>query len=120
MAPAWPTAPSGQHCQVDDQFESPWSTVAGQLAIKQSDGFTRLWWSVVWVVAAVAGFVILAMVVRHLPVGTAYAVWAGIGAVGVTIAGVVVFSAMIVVGLVGCDSLSREPVRHGVGISLTT
>ncbi|WP_454788849.1 DMT family transporter [Mycolicibacterium lutetiense] len=82
------------------------------LAIKQSDGFTRLWPSVVCVVAAVASFVILAMVVRHLPVGTAYAVWAGIGAVGVTIAGVVMFSdaltplrmtfiAMIVVGLVG-------------------
>ncbi|MCV7203576.1 QacE family quaternary ammonium compound efflux SMR transporter [Mycolicibacterium peregrinum] len=82
------------------------------LAIKQSDGFTRLCWSVVCVVAAVASFVILAMVVRHLPVGTAYAVWAGIGAVGVTIAGVVLFSdaltplrmtfiAMIVVGLVG-------------------
>ncbi|MGY1989593.1 SMR family transporter [Mycolicibacterium fortuitum] len=76
----------GQHCQVDAQIESPWSTVAGLLAIKQSDGFTRLWWSVVCVVAAVA---------------TAYAVWTGIGAVGVTIAGVVVFSAMIVVGLVG-------------------
>lgn len=82
------------------------------LAIKQSDGFTRLWWSVVCVVAAAASFAILAMVVRHLPVGTAYAVWAGIGAVGVTIAGVVLFSdaltplrmtfiAMIVVGLVG-------------------
>lgn len=82
------------------------------LAIKQSDGFTKLWPSVVCVVAAVASFVILAMVVRHLPVGTAYAVWAGIGAVGVTIAGVVMFSdaltplrmtfiAMIVVGLVG-------------------
>ncbi|MEV0670858.1 multidrug efflux SMR transporter [Mycobacterium sp. NPDC050441] len=82
------------------------------LAIKQSDGFTRLWPSVVCVVAAVASFVILAMVVRHLPVGTAYAAWAGIGAVGVTIAGVVMFSdaltplrmtfiAMIVVGLVG-------------------
>lgn len=92
----------GQHCQVDGHVRvGPGSTVAGQLAIKQSDGFTRLWWSVVWVVAAVAGFVILAMVVRHLPVGTAYAVWTGIGAVGVTIAGVVVFSAMIVVGLAG-------------------
>ncbi|MEX3765938.1 hypothetical protein ABFW14_03320 [Mycolicibacterium fortuitum] len=64
----------GQHCQVDAQIESPWSTVAGLLAIKQSDGFTRLWWSVVCVVAAVA---------------TAYAVWTGLGAVGVTIAGVV-------------------------------
>lgn len=63
-------------------------------------------------VAAVAGFVILALVVKHLPVGTAYAVWAGIGAVGVAIAGVVLFNdaltplrttfiALIVVGLVG-------------------
>lgn len=82
------------------------------LAIKQSDGFTRLWPSALCVVAAVASFAILAFVVRHLPVGTAYAVWAGIGAVGVAIAGVVwfhdavtfwrtTFIALVVVGLVG-------------------
>ncbi|MGV0741394.1 DMT family transporter [Mycolicibacterium sp. XJ870] len=82
------------------------------LAIKESDGFTRLWPSVVCVVAAVASFVLLALVVKQLPVGTAYAIWAGIGAVGVAIAGVVLFHdaltplrmtfiALIVVGLVG-------------------
>lgn len=81
------------------------------LAIKQSDGFTRLWPSVVCVTAAAASFAILAIAVKQLPVGTAYAVWAGIGAVGVTIAGVVLFSdalsplrmtfiALIVVGLI--------------------
>lgn len=82
------------------------------LGIKESDGFTRLWPSVVCVVSAVASFVLLALVVKHLPVGTAYAMWAGIGAVGVTIAGVVLFGdaltplrmafiALIVAGVVG-------------------
>lgn len=88
------------------------------MAIKQSDGFTRLWPTAVTIVAAVASFVILGMVVRELPVGTAYAVWAGIGAVGVAIAGVVwfhdaitlwrtAFIGMIVVGLVGLRFLEQ-------------
>ncbi|WP_102142256.1 DMT family transporter [Mycobacterium hubeiense] len=88
------------------------------LAIKQSEGFTKLWPSLVCVVAAVASFVLLAVVVRHLPVGTAYAVWAGIGAVGVAIAGVVwfhdaltlwrtTFITLIVVGLVGLRFLEQ-------------
>ena len=82
------------------------------MAIKQSEGFTKLWPSVICVVAAAASFVILAVVVKTLPVGTADPVWAGIGAVGVAIAGVVwfhdavtlwrtTFIALIVVGLIG-------------------
>ena len=88
------------------------------LAIKQSEGFTKLWPSVICVVGAAASFAILAFVVKSLPVGTAYAVWAGIGAVGVAIAGVVwfhdaltpwrtTFIALIVVGLVGLRFLEQ-------------
>jgi quaternary ammonium compound-resistance protein SugE len=94
-------------------LEIVWAT-----AIKQSEGFTKLWPSLICVAGAAVSFVILAIAVRHLPVGTAYAVWAGIGAVGVAIAGVVwfhdavtlwrtTFIALIVVGLVGLRLLEQ-------------
>jgi quaternary ammonium compound-resistance protein SugE len=53
------------------------------LSLKASDGFSRLWPSVLTVVAAGASFLLLAQAMRVIPVGTAYAVWTGIGAVGV-------------------------------------
>ncbi|WP_221931919.1 quaternary ammonium compound efflux SMR transporter SugE [Paracoccus sp. M683] len=58
------------------------------LALKASDGFTRLMPSVVTVIAAAASFWLLAAAMRHLPAGTAYAVWTGIGALGVAILGI--------------------------------
>jgi len=57
--------------------------------MKQSEGFTRLWPSVVTIVAMVLSFGFLAWSMRVLPLGTAYAVWTGIGAVGAFIAGIV-------------------------------
>jgi quaternary ammonium compound-resistance protein SugE len=88
-------------------LEIVWAT-----ALKQSDGFSRLWPSVIGVGGALLSFVLLAIALRHLPAGTGYAVWVGIGAVGVVIAGVVVFGeaasaarllflSIIVVGIVG-------------------
>jgi quaternary ammonium compound-resistance protein SugE len=88
-------------------LEIVWAT-----ALKQSDGFSRLWPSVSGVGGALLSFVLLAIALRHLPAGTGYAVWVGIGAVGVVIAGVVVFGeaasaarllflSIIVVGIVG-------------------
>ncbi|GAA1551774.1 multidrug efflux SMR transporter [Kribbella sancticallisti] len=65
-------------------LELVWAT-----ALKQSDGFTRLWPSVIGVTLSLASFAMLALALRHLPVGTAYAVWVGIGAVGVTLAGII-------------------------------
>ncbi|MBW8709617.1 MAG: multidrug efflux SMR transporter [Mycobacterium sp.] len=67
-------------------LEIVWAT-----ALKQSDGFTRLWPSVIGIGGAALSFVLLAVALRHLPAGTGYAVWVGIGAVGVAIAGIVVF-----------------------------
>jgi quaternary ammonium compound-resistance protein SugE len=88
-------------------LEIVWAT-----ALKQSDGFTRLWPSVIGIGGATVSFVLLALALRHLPVGTGYAVWVGIGAIGVAIAGIVAFDeaasaarllflAIVVVGLVG-------------------
>jgi quaternary ammonium compound-resistance protein SugE len=74
-----------------------WLTVAGLLEIvwaigmKYTDGFTRLWPSVATGVAMLASLYFLALAVRSLPIGTAYAVWTGIGAVGVAILGMILF-----------------------------
>lgn len=62
------------------------------LALKQSEGFSRLVPTVVFAVAGLVSIVLLALALRDLPVGTGYAVWTGIGAVGAAIAGIVVLS----------------------------
>jgi quaternary ammonium compound-resistance protein SugE len=63
--------------------------VVWALALDQADGFRRLWPSVLGIVAAIASVVLLTASLRQLPVGTAYAVWTGIGALGVALAGIV-------------------------------
>jgi quaternary ammonium compound-resistance protein SugE len=86
--------------------------VAWAAGLKSSEGFTRLGPSVFTVITALGSFVLLAMAMKQLPLGTAYAVWTGIGAVGAFVFGIVfmgealsaarVFSAaLIVAGLVG-------------------
>ena len=65
-------------------FEVGWA-----IGLKYTDGFTRLW-PTVWTVAAmIVSLALLGLSLRTLPVGTAYAVWVGIGAVGVAVAGIV-------------------------------
>ena len=59
------------------------------IALKYTGGFTRFWPSAIGIVAAVTSFVMLSSALKSLPVGTAYAVWVGIGALGVAIAGIV-------------------------------
>lgn len=78
---------------------NPWALVAiaglmetgWALGLKYSEGFTRLWPSVATLVMAVASFWLLSLAMRSLPVGTAYAVWVGIGAVGTAVAAVILF-----------------------------
>lgn len=65
--------------------------VTWALALKASDGFSRALPSVVGVVTAVGSLALLVLALRDLPVGTAYAVWTGLGAVGVALAGILVF-----------------------------
>lgn len=59
--------------------------------MKQSAGFTRLFPSLVTAVALIASFALLALAMRTLPLGTAYTVWTGIGAVGAFLVGIWVF-----------------------------
>ena len=61
------------------------------VGLKYTDGFTRLWPTVFTGVSLVASMALLGMAVKTLPLGTAYAVWTGIGAVGTVILGIVLF-----------------------------
>jgi len=56
--------------------------VVWAFGMKQSQGFTRLNWSILTLVAMTASFALLSIAMRSLPLGTAYTVWVGIGAVG--------------------------------------
>jgi quaternary ammonium compound-resistance protein SugE len=64
-------------------FEVAWAA-----SLKSTEGFTRLWPSIVTILAMVISMGLLGIAVRTLPVGTAYAVWTGIGTVGTVIAGI--------------------------------
>jgi quaternary ammonium compound-resistance protein SugE len=64
-------------------FEVVWA-----VSMKQSAGFTRLWPTIVTVAAALASFGLLSWSMRSLPLGTAYMVWTGIGAVGAFVVGI--------------------------------
>ncbi|QBQ98079.1 quaternary ammonium compound efflux SMR transporter SugE [Paraburkholderia pallida] len=86
--------------------------VAWATGLKSSEGFTRPGWSAFTLVTALGSFWLLALAMRQLPLGTAYAVWTGIGAVGAFILGIVVMgeaasvarvasAALIVLGLIG-------------------
>jgi quaternary ammonium compound-resistance protein SugE len=65
-------------------FEVVWA-----YSMKQSEGFTRLWPAVVTLVAALASFGLLSWSMRSLPLGTAYATWTGIGALGAFVVGII-------------------------------
>lgn len=88
-------------------FEIGWA-----VGLKYSEGLTRAWPSVATGVAMAISVVLLALAVRSLPIGTAYAIWTGIGAVGAVLLGIVLFGepasavrllcvGLIVVGIAG-------------------
>src|SRR3954453_18670983 len=59
------------------------------VSLKYSAGFSRLWPTLSFVVCAVVSFGLLTLGLRDLPVGTAYAIWTGIGAVGTAVVGMI-------------------------------
>ena len=91
--------------------------VVWAIGLKYSEGFTKPWASVVTIVALIASVDLLAEAARTLPIGTAYAVWTGIGAVGAALLGMMLFAesaslmrvaciALIVAGIVGLKLLT--------------
>lgn len=93
--------------------------IAWAIGLKYSEGFTKFWPSVWTVITMVASMVLLAIAMKSLPVGTAYAIWVGIGAVGTVVLGIVLFNesadfwrmasvGLIVAGIVGLKLASSD------------
>jgi quaternary ammonium compound-resistance protein SugE len=95
-------------------FEVTWA-----IGLKYTQGFSRFWPSAGTVAAMIASFFFLSRAVRSLPIGTAYAVWTGVGAVGTAILGMLLFGesreaarlvciGLIVVGIAGLRLVSSS------------
>ena len=98
-------------------FEIGWA-----IGLKYTEGFTRLWPSLITIIGMILSFYFLSTAVKTIPIGTAYAVWTGIGAVGTAILGIILFGEskeiiriffimLIVIGIVGLKIFSKVPVQ---------
>jgi quaternary ammonium compound-resistance protein SugE len=94
-------------------FEIGWA-----IGLKYTDGFTRLWPSLATAGAMIVSLALLGLALKSLPVGTAYAVWTGVGAVGTAVLGMLLFNepvqaarlasiGLIVAGIVGLKLVSH-------------
>jgi len=89
------------------------------IGLKYSDGFSRFWPTVGTVFSMIASICFLAVAMKTIPVGTAYAVWTGIGAAGTVLLGMILFSepkemvrliciGLIILGVIGLKMVSPE------------
>ena len=74
-------------------FEVGWA-----IGLKYTDGFTRLWPTIGTVLAMVVSLGLLGIAMKSLPVGTSYAVWVGVGAVGTAVLGIVLLGEVVNAG----------------------
>lgn len=75
------------------------------IGLKYTDGWTRLWPSVFTLITMVASFYCLAIAVKEIPIGTSYAIWTGIGAVGTATLGIVLLGEPVSAMRVACMAL---------------
>ncbi len=82
------------------------------LSLKYNEGFTKLWPSVITAISGAGSFYLLMLAIKTLPLGTAYAVWTGMGAVGVATLGIILFKEsadwyrltsilLVIIGIIG-------------------
>ena len=92
--------------------------ISWMVALKFSEGFTRLWPSIATVASLGLSMVFLSLTIRAIPLGTAYAIWTGIGAAGIAVIGMAFFGeprtvlriaciGLIVIGIVGLKATSE-------------
>jgi quaternary ammonium compound-resistance protein SugE len=87
------------------------------IGLKYTEGFTKLVPSLITGVALVASMLFLALALRTVPVGTGYAIWTGIGAVGTAFLGIVLFAEPATLARLGCIGLIVAGI---VGLKLVT
>ena len=97
-------------------FEIGWA-----IGLKYTAGFTKLWPSTITIIGMILSFYFLSNAVKSIPIGTAYAIWTGIGAVGTAILGILLFGEskefvrlffilLIIAGIVGLKVFSKVPM----------
>ncbi|CEH34786.1 quaternary ammonium compound efflux SMR transporter SugE [Romboutsia lituseburensis] len=95
-------------------FEVWWA-----VGLKYSEGFTKLFPSILTVIGMIASFYFLSLALKELPLGTAYAIWTGIGTIGTVILGIALFKepidpirlvciGFIVIGIIGLKLVSQH------------
>lgn len=90
--------------------------VAWAISMKKSEGFTRPLWATLTIVLLLASMILLAAAMKHLPAGTAYAVWTGIGAFGTVIVGIAFLGEPVNAPRVLCLALLMTGI---VGLKIT-
>ena len=79
--------------------------IVWSVSMKASHGFTKHHFTAITLVAAGLSFLLLGLALRQLPVGTAYAVWTGVGAVGAAVLGIALFGESLSIARIGCIAL---------------
>lgn len=98
-------------------FEIGWA-----IGLKYTEGFSKLWPSVITIIGMIMSFYFLSVAVKSIPIGTAYAIWTGIGAVGTAILGIILFGEskelmrlffilLIIIGITGLKFYSKIPIQ---------
>jgi quaternary ammonium compound-resistance protein SugE len=93
-------------------FEIGWAT-----GLKYTEGFSNFWPSVYTILSMVASFILLSLALKTLPVGTAYAIWTGIGVVGTALLGIYLFDEPATIAKAICITLILTGI---IGLKLTT
>jgi quaternary ammonium compound-resistance protein SugE len=91
--------------------------VGWAIGLKYTEGFSRLWPSVLTIAAMILSLAFLGLALKALPVGTAYAIWTGIGAIGTVILGIYLFSEPATAARLACIGLILAGI---VGLKLVT
>lgn len=93
-------------------FSAGFVEIVFALSLKYNEGFTKLWPSVITAISGAGSFYLLMLAIKTLPLGTAYAVWTGMGAVGVATLGIILFKEsadwyrlasilLVIIGIIG-------------------
>ncbi|MDO3387574.1 quaternary ammonium compound efflux SMR transporter SugE [Gilvimarinus sp. SDUM040013] len=91
--------------------------IAWAIGLKYTEGFSKLWPSLITVLALMASLTLLALALRQLPLSTAYVIWSGIGALGTVIAGFILFGEHLGALRLGCIALILVGI---IGLKLTS
>ena len=87
------------------------------VSLRYTDGLTNIYWGIVTIVSGLASFYCLAQAIKTIPIGTGYAVWTGIGAVGTAILGIALFAESAALPRLACMALIVAGI---IGLKLTS